>query len=362
MRAKSVILIVIALGCGLIASIGISQVMDRGSDETDQVETAAVLVANTDIDIGEAFNADNVRLEQWPQDRIPVHAVGSLEDLKDRFPRTRMYAGEVILSAKLMEGSLGSPSITIPEGYRVASVRVSMDSSVSGLVLPGDRVDIIAFLKQNGEVPRTVTRTILRDVRVFAVDSQTERELEDPSDPSTAAKTVSLLVKRDQVEPLMLALELGKLRLSLRRPNEVDERINANEATVESILGRPAERADEKPAQRGQFEDPAMDLVRFLSQPVPPQPAEATHEMIILSPQGMNRFRWDSNDAPPREVSWDDSTARSPAKGAIIPASPAGAGNAGADGNAGSAERGVDNASELDLGTEDSLGVLDTRP
>lgn len=330
MRAKSMVLIVIALGCGLIASIGISQVMDRGQDDSPEVATAPVLVAATDIDIGERFHAENVRLEQWPTDRIPLHAIGSLEQLKDRYPRTRMYAGEVILAAKLLEGDLGSPSITIPEGYRVASVRVSMDSSVSGLVLPGDRVDIVAYLKQGNEVPRTVTRTILRDVRVFAVDSRTERELDNNGNPVQSAKTVSLLVKRDQVEPLMLALELGTLRLSLRRPNEPDETIAANEATVESILGRPAELADERGRQQAAAR-PEEDFLRFLNAPAAAPAADVVHEMTILTPHGISRFLWDREGGAPREVQGPDAAPTTAPAGSDLPADPDDASRTGGD-------------------------------
>ena len=55
MRPKSMILIVIALGCGLIASIGISQVMENRAVE---VPVAApmekIYVAMTDIPLGES--------------------------------------------------------------------------------------------------------------------------------------------------------------------------------------------------------------------------------------------------------------------------------------------------------------------
>ena len=36
MRAKSMVLILIALGCGLVASIAISQVMERGAKSAKQ--------------------------------------------------------------------------------------------------------------------------------------------------------------------------------------------------------------------------------------------------------------------------------------------------------------------------------------
>ena len=224
MRAKSIVLILIASGCGLVASIGISQVMERNGDKgnSGSVASEQIFVAMTDIDIGEELNAENVKLEPWPQDKIPEGAIRSLDDLDSRYPRTRLYPGEPILQAKLMDSNGDVDSLKIPEGYRAVSIKVTMDTSVSGLILPGDRVDIIAFLRRSTDIPKTMTRTILRDVRVFAVNSETERSV-DPNGNAVAAKTISVLVKNDQVEPLMLALELGTLRLSLRRPNDAGE-------------------------------------------------------------------------------------------------------------------------------------------
>ena len=62
MRMKSLILIFIALGCGLVASIGISQVMDRGGSG-GSLEVEQILVALNDIDIGSKLDAANVKLE-----------------------------------------------------------------------------------------------------------------------------------------------------------------------------------------------------------------------------------------------------------------------------------------------------------
>jgi len=67
MRMKSLILIFIALGCGLVASIGISQVMGRGAGVTGpQLEMEQILVAQADIDINAKLDAQSVRLEECP--------------------------------------------------------------------------------------------------------------------------------------------------------------------------------------------------------------------------------------------------------------------------------------------------------
>ena len=130
----------------------------------------------------------------------------------------RFYAGEPILAPKLVN-EIEGPAIKIPDGHRVCSLKVQMDTAVSGLVNPGDRVDIFGYFKEGRGIPKTGTREILKNVRVFAVNDQTAQET-DQEGRTIVAKTVSVLVKQDQVAKLMLATELGTLRLALRRPNE----------------------------------------------------------------------------------------------------------------------------------------------
>jgi len=209
MRTKSMILFVIAIGCGLIASIGVSQYMERASGGgAAAAPTVDICVAIVDIGIGEKFTAQNVKLEGWPKDRVPDGAVSDMKDLDDRYARARLYAGEPILRAKLMDSNDGSKAVDIPKGFRVVSVKVSMESSVSGLVQPGDRVDLMVFLQKSHDVPQTSTKTILRDVNVFAVDTETERSV-DAQGKSQNLRTVSLLVKPEQAEAVNLAAGLG---------------------------------------------------------------------------------------------------------------------------------------------------------
>jgi len=64
MRMKSLILIFIALGCGLVATIGISQVMERNSGGGGAaINMEQILVAKADIDIGAVLDANSVQLE-----------------------------------------------------------------------------------------------------------------------------------------------------------------------------------------------------------------------------------------------------------------------------------------------------------
>jgi pilus assembly protein CpaB len=319
MRAKSMVLLLIAGVCGLVASIGISQVIERGKGG-GEVAMGELFVAVAPVDIGAKLDATNVKLDKWPKDRIPEGAIRKLEDLKDRFPRVRLYAGEPILDAKLMDSKDSTDrSQTIPEGYRVVSVKVTMDEVVSGLVQPGDRVDVLAFIRANkGEVPNTVVQTILRDVRVFAINAETERSTE-PNGEQMIAKTCSLLVKPNHVERVTLAGELGKLRLSLRRPNDTVENTNDEGTDIQSLLTGVDRRADDRPIVRTE-PTPTSNILDLLNKQAPavvtpvatvdPTVSEGkSFKMTILGPAGSTQFQWRDPKELPTQVTALDSAA-----------------------------------------------------
>lgn len=299
MRAKSVVLILIALGCGLVASIGISQVLQRGGPET-AVETVEIYVAKVDVDINSKLTADSVRLEAWPKDRVPLGAITQLDQIEGQYTRQRLYVSEPLLTQKLAN-TVDAPSVDIPKGYRVTTVKVQVDEGGGGLVNPGDRVDIIAFLRKSGEVQQTMTRTILRAVRVFAVNADTERVDEQGTGKTYSIKTLSLLVKNKQVETLTLAAHLGSLRMSLRRPDDEEEEDGTGEATIGDLVGNAPEKADDKKGS-GPLGDLLSQQTPPVSQPQPSYPA-AIHEMVVMGPDGVQTFRWTDPNRLPVQVS-----------------------------------------------------------
>ncbi|MCA9264876.1 MAG: Flp pilus assembly protein CpaB [Planctomycetales bacterium] len=307
MRPKSMVLILIALGCGLIASIGISQVVDsKSQDDTPKVKTAKILVATIDVDMHEEVTAKQVSLEEWPIDKIPEGALNDVEQLTDRQTRLRIFAGDPITNKKLLEpGVKGSlKSNQIPKGYRVISVKVSMATAVSYLIGPGDRVDILVYKKQRG---RARTTTLMKNVTVFAVNSKISREV-DEEGQTIHAKTISMLVKPEDVEKLAHAEETGRIRLSLRRP---DEEVDEDEPT--EGYGEPDE-------QTSLVSAPLLDPNAANGDPLDFGSAGPAFEMQVMSGGKIQRFHWDDVNDLPNELKKGDA----PAAAALPQTTPSG--------------------------------------
>jgi pilus assembly protein CpaB len=241
MRTRSIMLLALALGCGLVASIGISQFMDARTKGPDDGERQPVFVAMTDIRPNEELTAQNIKLEEWPKKIIPQGALTKLEEVDGKRSRIKLYAGEPILASKL----LGAEDVTgaakdIPPGYRVAHVKVDPVTGASNLILPGDRVDVLVFRQPNNDVNAMAAKIVLQDIKVFAVDTHTETEYTATKDEQTepmTAKTISLLVTPQQSVILHAASEIGgSVRLVLRNPED-DAHVASYGATISDIFG-----------------------------------------------------------------------------------------------------------------------------
>jgi len=231
---KPLVLVVVALGCGLVAAVGVFQQMDTSA--APQVQSLNVVVAAKEISINEALSEENIAVVEWPGDQVPQGVISDPVDLEGMYARARLYPGEPILQNKVMDDSAAGSSVRIPEGYRAVSVKVSLDSSVSNLIEPGDRVDVIAVIRSSRENPTAMAKTILTGVRVFAVNSDIVRSLDFDKSPEEA-RAVSLLLTPDQAEKLMMANELGTIKLAMRSPD--DEKVDDTKGcTMDRVLGQ----------------------------------------------------------------------------------------------------------------------------
>jgi pilus assembly protein CpaB len=266
MRPKSLILLSLALGCGLVAALGINQMMARQGPATPGSEMVEIYVAMQDVNTNDQLLPELLKLEPWPKDKVPQDAITKLDDLEGRRARTKLFAGEPVRDAKLLgKGDAGMGAAdTVPAGFRVVSVRVDAVKSSGNLIKPGDRVDVIVHIASHGaRGSEPVTKTFLQDVRVFAVNDVLDR---DPSsgNAKVAAQTISLLVKPEQVELVTLAEEMGKVRLSMRSPND-DDKSETDGAVMSELLGDHSSESQRSEESTGSKDGAANPLVSLLN-------------------------------------------------------------------------------------------------
>jgi pilus assembly protein CpaB len=209
----------ISLGFGLVAAVGISQVMGRNSGTGEgKVSLVPVVVAVDFLDHDAELNEKTVRVENWPAAIVPENSARSLEEIKNKAVTTRINKGNPISLADLIDVSQ-IQKIAIPAGYKVIGIKVNADDVVSGLVKPGDYVDLIGVFESNktgGGESTTTSKTFMKNIRVFSVNGTTQKEAGPRKASGSGGESIlSLLVTPKKAEQIVLVQRVASLRVVL---------------------------------------------------------------------------------------------------------------------------------------------------
>lgn len=309
MHTRALVLIFVALACGMAASIGVSQLISHQRPTTVR-DTAKrkIYVALHEVEAGNALSEDNVGLEPWFIDNIPDGAIERLEDLTGKFAQQRFFVGEPIIRGKLSD-TAGTTTVKIPAGFRAVPVKVSVESGGLGIIAPGDHVDVLVCVRRDADIPAPIVRTILRDARVFSVGDVTER-YQDRDGKLMQAQTVSLLLKPRQDEAILLAGEVGRLQLILRRPNEPsdnaspDDELAALEQLLREARGSSFGHGDERiPVSTPIAPETASHDAAGATSDDSTQDPDEGWVMTVYTPEGVKILRWRNGAETPVEQS-----------------------------------------------------------
>jgi pilus assembly protein CpaB len=229
MKAARLIVLGVALAAGGVAAMLASG--NRQSAEAPPpapppppaLATVDVLIAKSDLDTGQVVGQYDVGWQVWP-----ATAAGNFITKKERpdavkdfigaVVRIPVSAGEPIRDNRVVVAKGGYMAAILPRGRRAISLDIAPDSSAGGFVLPNDHVDVVLTRRDKaaerpGGGERVVSETILRNVRVLAIDQAVE---EKDGQKVVVGKTATIELDPHQVETLAAARQLGTLSLALR--------------------------------------------------------------------------------------------------------------------------------------------------
>jgi pilus assembly protein CpaB len=231
MRLKSVLLIVAALVVAGFTAFMVRSWLDAeraaaqralaNRPQAPQPVGVQVLVAKRDLPVGTFLRPEHLRWQAWPEASLsPAYAVEGkkkLEDFVGSVVRLPIASGEPITDGRVVSpGNSGFLAAVLRPGYRAVSVPVTVTSGISGFVFPGDHVDVLLThnLPQpvDGGLERRAGLTVLRDIRVLALDQRVDVKPGENAVPRTA--TIEVTPKQSEV--VAVVVEMGKLSLSLR--------------------------------------------------------------------------------------------------------------------------------------------------
>jgi len=206
MKSKTMILMVVAVVCGLVASYLTSQLIAQKNKKVNLVVAKKAVSQWTPIK-----NPDELfELKEWPEADAPQNPIIDMKDLKDRVVLKDIDADKPVSMSMLQDKSkVGLEGMLDPKSRGMAIV-VNAASTAGGFVLSGSKVDIVHTTRSSAGAD---TKLILENVLVRAVDQQPVRPEDRASQVPT---TVTLQLTPEQALKLCTYKDTGALTLLLR--------------------------------------------------------------------------------------------------------------------------------------------------
>ena len=249
MKAARLVVLGVAIAAGGLAAMmaGKGRKPDAPPPPMPALETVDVLVAKLDLQRGQLIEPPQIGWQAWPKAAANAHFItraarpNAQTQFVNAIVRVPIAAGQPIYDPMVVfaKGS-GFLAAILPKGMRAIAMDVSPDSAAGGFILPEDHVDVLltrhdkAAEKGSGGVEKIISDTILRNIRVLAVDQAVE---EKSGTKVAVAKTVTLQVAPAQAEVLAVSRMQGTLALALRSltdsqnaPDDESERTNVSAA------------------------------------------------------------------------------------------------------------------------------------
>jgi pilus assembly protein CpaB len=232
MYTARIVVLIIALGAG-----GIAAYLASGSDNKPapaipvaQLATVDVLVAKSDIGLGQSVKPEDLQWQTWPTATASSTLIrrtdrpNATTEIIGQIARAPFVSGEPIREQKLVkaDGS-GFMAAILPTGMRAVSTEITPETGAGGFILPNDRIDVILSKHEKNpdrQGAETVqSETVLTNIRVLAID-QAPKEKEGQN--SVVGRTVTLELKPEQAETLARVRQSGTLSLALRSIADVN--------------------------------------------------------------------------------------------------------------------------------------------
>ena len=265
--SKNVMLLGGALALGTLCFVGANYYMRNYLTQAESklaksYATRKVMVAKVDVPAGGVLSEENLAVRAIPERYLASTALSpdDFDTVSGQKVVVGLKPGDPIDRAVLERADHAAFSTTLAVGERAITFPVDEISSISGMLVPGDIIDLVFTgsgttansyrqpRSGDGAVKELVhVRPILQAVPVLATGKTTQKRMISTEnggqrEVDVAFSTVTLTVKPQQAEQVLLAQKLGSLTAVLRNPD--DKQILAksvlDEASFKQVADRPA--------------------------------------------------------------------------------------------------------------------------
>ena len=243
-RWRAVVPIVLALVVAVVASFLLYKWMKKQTapKKVAEVKTVQVVVAEVDLHPGMKLKSEMMKTVSYLEESLPMGHFIAPEKAAGRVVITPMKRQELILESRLAPATVkqGGMAAIITPGKRAVSIAGNKVLGSSGLINPGDHVDIL--LTADGK-----NKTVFENVLVLATGPQLRRNSEGKPSP---VNVYTLEVTPEQGEKIILAANSGKIHFALRSVIDTETVLTTGATRKEILAGYrpvdPSERVKSK--------------------------------------------------------------------------------------------------------------------
>lgn len=277
------------------------QLDSRPKQEQVKKNTLSIVVAKRSIESGTRIDREDLEIQEWSPDAVPLNAANYPEALLGRITSDDLVAGEPVLPNKLIDKD--TKTLSIPDGYRAMTLPITSLTGVGGFITPGSRVDLITVVPRavGAETDEKISKVLLQNVKVLASSGKVNDSFSrGKKGKGESQATITVAVPAESAVKVALAYDNGNGNIQvILRGFQDGSRIDKTDIdTAELITGQMHIEEEEinipdvdlppPPSDTGYSAGSNVDLNSILSDvdglppPNPPTARTKTHSIEII--------------------------------------------------------------------------------
>ena len=204
----------------------------REKNGWDYARRLTVVIAADVIPADTTITEDMVTIKEIAQKSVRGMAFTSMEEVIGQVAKEKILKGAQVLASQVKKSGDTLAGKIPAAGLRALSLPVIGVNGISGLIIPGNYVDIIGTFKNymSHSQESTITTTLLQNVQVLAVGQNINERVS-----SEISSSVTVAVTPEEAEVLTLAINGGAvIALALRPPND-NEIVTTGKKSLENL-------------------------------------------------------------------------------------------------------------------------------
>lgn len=221
---KNVLALIIAIVLAFIVAFLLKVLIDRKISSSLNQETVSYIVANSDIESGalvDPFDSNTFAVRSdIPANMAQSNAItpDQAESIDGALLLANLKRGDILTWQMIDTDERKQLANRLSPGRRAMTIPVDDQSSISSMLKPNDRIDLILSYDKQGIV---VAAPLLQNVRVIATGDNLSTYSTHNEDSDYNYANITLDLSIEDVSRVTMAMDLGRISAVLRNPDDL---------------------------------------------------------------------------------------------------------------------------------------------